>query len=662
MMNLDFNFNEKTKLKTWWTQVKNNFTTILNWVNNLENKGVTSSHLADSSVITAKIADKAVTTAKIADSAVTTPKIMDGAATTPKIADGAVTSEKIKNYEVTETKINVSAVSNRAIAPNAVTTDKISNGNVTTEKLADSAVTSSKIGAGAVTADKISNGSVSTEKLASGAATSDKIGSGAVTTIKIADGNVTTVKLASGAVTSDKIDSAAVTAAKLAAGSVTGEKLAAGSITEEKLANGSVTASKLASDVLAGLGGSDIEQGRLRKRIVPFLPEDEDIATKDVPDDFIYTLYMVPNFAAVSDSIWSIEDFYNRLQLATGSFNFRKLPSNIPQIVFIPTGTIISNNTNSLHEYFEENDIFINSSYLQYNDDAVYKIQGVTKLYAGRPYMFTKVSDPYTPALGEAYVDGLIKISEPGSDIYNASGPEFFYYIYADGAFREIGGISDSSITIEKLDNAAKAALKGDKGDTGATGPQGPKGDKGDTGAAGAAGAAGTRGSVWNSGTAISGTVTTTGYYSYSGASGALVGDYYLNTTYGYVYRCTTAGNGTAARWTYQGSIKGDAGPQGPQGPSGNNGTATPTVLTNENLDNITIHGCYIADEDNECTTSGEYLNKGTPSPFNLMQMCGFVLNVYNTGHTVWQMLLGDGQFFARYKESSSWNEWKQIF
>lgn len=99
--------------------------------------------------------------------------------------------------------------------------------------------------------------------------------------------------------------------------------------------------------------------------------------------------------------------------------------------------------------------------------------------------------------------------------------------------------------------NTGDKGQKGDQGEKGETGPQGqqgPQGEKGNTG---------TRGSVWNSGTAMSGTSTTTGAYSYSGASNALVGDYYLNSTYGYVYRCTTAGNGTSAKWTYQGSIQG---------------------------------------------------------------------------------------------------------
>ena len=67
-------------------------------------------------------------------------------------------------------------------------------------------------------------------------------------------------------------------------------------------------------------------------------------------------------------------------------------------------------------------------------------------------------------------------------------------------------------------------------------------------------------GSHWYCGTAMSGTSTTTGAYSYSACPQVKLGDLYLNTSYGYVYQCTTAGSGTSAKWTYQGSIRGAAG------------------------------------------------------------------------------------------------------
>ena len=75
-------------------------------------------------------------------------------------------------------------------------------------------------------------------------------------------------------------------------------------------------------------------------------------------------------------------------------------------------------------------------------------------------------------------------------------------------------------------------------------------------------------GSHWYRGTAMSGTSTTTGYYSYSACPQVKVDDMYLNTSNGNVYACTTAGSGTTAKWTYQGSIKGVTGDKGEQGTS----------------------------------------------------------------------------------------------
>lgn len=126
---------------------------------------------------------------------------------------------------------------------------------------------------------------------------------------------------------------------------------------------------------------------------------------------------------------------------------------------------------------------------------------------------------------------------------------------------------------------------QGPQGTKGDTGPQGPKGDagaqglqgpKGDTGAAGATGATGQRGSQWYSGTGITGTSTTATIFTNSGVSAALVGDYYLNTSTGYVYRCTVAGAASVAKWAYSGSIKGATGAQGPQGQKGDTGPQGP--------------------------------------------------------------------------------------
>ncbi len=120
-------------------------------------------------------------------------------------------------------------------------------------------------------------------------------------------------------------------------------------------------------------------------------------------------------------------------------------------------------------------------------------------------------------------------------------------------------------------------------------GPQGPQGAAGATGAQGpkgATGAAGQRGSQWRTGTLLSGTSSTTGAYYSASMPASLVGDMYLNTTYGYVYQCTTAGTGSAARWTYKGSIRG---PQGVQGDDGSmvSVAATGTDYTTQRVRNV---------------------------------------------------------------------------
>jgi len=91
---------------------------------------------------------------------------------------------------------------------------------------------------------------------------------------------------------------------------------------------------------------------------------------------------------------------------------------------------------------------------------------------------------------------------------------------------------------------------------SGATGPQGPtgsQGSQGPTGATGSAGAAGTPGSRWFSGTSDP---------QVSPPSGAVWGDWYLNTANGYVYQLGGVG------WSISGtSIKGAAGSKWLSGP-----------------------------------------------------------------------------------------------
>jgi hypothetical protein len=121
---------------------------------------------------------------------------------------------------------------------------------------------------------------------------------------------------------------------------------------------------------------------------------------------------------------------------------------------------------------------------------------------------------------------------------------------------------STSGSTTTFTFNNLKGA-KGDKGDTGSQGPKGDTGSQGAKGATGATGATGTRGSMWYRGTGIGGTNTTPTIYSGSGVSSALVNDMFLNTSTGYVYTCTVAGNASTAKWVYSGTLKGPTGSKG---------------------------------------------------------------------------------------------------
>ena len=120
---------------------------------------------------------------------------------------------------------------------------------------------------------------------------------------------------------------------------------------------------------------------------------------------------------------------------------------------------------------------------------------------------------------------------------------------------------------------AIKRILIGNiKGPQGNPGPQGPQGAVGPTGSQGAQGI---RGSNWYTGTTVTGTNTSDTVFKDSGIQNALVNDLYLNTSNSNIYKCTVAGNPSAAKWVYVGNIKGlkgDPGPVGAKGADGKNG------------------------------------------------------------------------------------------
>lgn len=151
--------------------------------------------------------------------------------------------------------------------------------------------------------------------------------------------------------------------------------------------------------------------------------------------------------------------------------------------------------------------------------------------------------------------------------------------------------VTASGANTSKVFNFAFKNLKGNTGNTGPTGPTGPTGNTGPTGPTGKTGSTGPTGptgatgasSEWFTGTKITGTSTTATAFSSSGISAATVGDMYLNTSTLNVYRCTVAGNASAAKWVYACNIKGatgGTGATGPTGPTGNPGNTGPTGPT----------------------------------------------------------------------------------
>ena len=165
-----------------------------------------------------------------------------------------------------------------------------------------------------------------------------------------------------------------------------------------------------------------------------------------------------------------------------------------------------------------------------------------------------------------------------GANFVPKSG-EVIVYEYSDGSRKfKIGNGKSTAAALPFQNTVGPTGPKGDKGATGAaatiavgtvtTGAAGSSATVTNAGTSSAAkfnftiprgntGAAGTRGSRWSTGTAVTGTSTTAAVFSGTGIADALVNDMYLNTSTGYIYRCTVAGAANVAKWVYEGSIKG---------------------------------------------------------------------------------------------------------
>lgn len=130
----------------------------------------------------------------------------------------------------------------------------------------------------------------------------------------------------------------------------------------------------------------------------------------------------------------------------------------------------------------------------------------------------------------------------------------------------------------------------------------------------GATGATGTAGSVWYTGTTITGTSTTAAVFSGSGIASAKVDDQYLNTSTGNTYKCTVAGAASTAKWVYTGSIKGATGDTGTAGSVWYSGTAitgtstTATVFSGSGITAAKVDDQYLNTETGntyKCTVAG---------------------------------------------------------
>ncbi len=76
----------------------------------------------------------------------------------------------------------------------------------------------------------------------------------------------------------------------------------------------------------------------------------------------------------------------------------------------------------------------------------------------------------------------------------------------------------------------------------------------------------GDHGTVWNYGTAITGTSINPTVFANSGISFAVSSDAYVNTETWNVYECVTGGDANIATWRYLNNIKGETGDNGISG------------------------------------------------------------------------------------------------
>ncbi len=116
---------------------------------------------------------------------------------------------------------------------------------------------------------------------------------------------------------------------------------------------------------------------------------------------------------------------------------------------------------------------------------------------------------------------------------------------------------------------------------------KGPQGEQGIEGKKGDTGEIGPRGSIWTSGTGITGTSTIGAIFETSGITDAHLHDYYINTDTGNLYECIVPGAADVAEWVHVGNFKGPTGATGPAGSISNINEQKPTYEEASKLENI---------------------------------------------------------------------------
>lgn len=102
-------------------------------------------------------------------------------------------------------------------------------------------------------------------------------------------------------------------------------------------------------------------------------------------------------------------------------------------------------------------------------------------------------------------------------------------------------------------------------------------------------------------GTGITGNSTTATVFSGSGVSSAVVGDLYINTSTYYLYKCTTAGNASTAKWVYIKSLYTTAGKRWYNGNKITHTTTTETIVSDSGISSAAVGDYYFN------TSSGGY-------------------------------------------------------